>query len=445
MTDVTHIKAGSDATARADSETDPVAVKDRIESLDVIRGFAVLGILVMNMVIFHQPYFSLMIPTLVGPLPETDITVWFWTILVFDGAMRALFCMLFGAGIYLFFDRLEARSGPDTARRLHIRRTGWLIGFGLLDAYLFLWIGDVLFVYGLMGLLLWTIRGASVRTLLGLAALFALISFGIKYSDKQATDQLIRDQARIEASRSEDDTLSATDQNRAEEILAELQFSRPPMQQLRQEAETIASGYVGAASIYWPINMLLQTIFFIAFTLWDTGLCMLIGMALMKSGGLSGAWSLRTYAGLSAAGFAIALPIRAWALTSLEASGFDLGVQMLVQLPFDQHRTALAVGYLGLIICLVKLGWMPLQTSLRAVGQMALTNYLMQSLIGLTVFVLAGHYGSWSRLDLLLFTFAVWAAQLLLSPLWLRYFRYGPAEWLWRSLTYRASQPLWRS
>ena len=146
----------------------PVEASERIASLDVLRGLAVLGIMIMNIQAFAMPMAAYSNPTAYGDLSGINFFIWLVSYLFVDQKFLSMFSLLFGAGICLFADRVEARSGRSAG--LHYRRMFWLLLFGLVHAY-FLWSGDVLVTYALCGLVIFFLRNRSPRTLviIGLA------------------------------------------------------------------------------------------------------------------------------------------------------------------------------------------------------------------------------------------------------------------------------------
>ena len=112
---------------------------------------------------------------------------------------------------------------------------------------------------------------------------------------------------------------------------------------------------------------------------------------------------------------------------------------------YDISRLAMTTGHLGLLMLFLKSGILPwLRRSMAAVGRMALTNYLTHSLVALIIFVFLGYWGALERHQLYYVVFAIWAAQIVISPIWLKHFHFGPVEWLWRYLTYGKAPPFRR-
>ena len=156
------------------SEASPVAGKSRIQSLDVLRGFALLGILLMNILVFAFPFAAYTDPTIDGATEGLNLAIFASMDVLVEGSMRAIFSMLFGAGMLIFLAKRD--TDVDTLRALFYRRTGLLIVFGLVNAYIFIWPGDILYTYGMAGLLLYFFRdfSAAVLTKYSLAIFFFL-------------------------------------------------------------------------------------------------------------------------------------------------------------------------------------------------------------------------------------------------------------------------------
>ncbi|MFW6027820.1 MAG: DUF418 domain-containing protein, partial [bacterium] len=175
---------------------------------------------------------------------------------------------------------------------------------------------------------------------------------------------------------------------------------------------------------------------------------MALGMALMRTGFLAGQASTATYAAVSVTGFTLGLPLVLAGIVSGETRGWDIGALYGMAHQYNYWGSLLvAAGWMGLVLMICRAGWLrAAQRRLGAVGRMALTNYLMQSVIATLIFY--GHglglFAQLGRAELLLVVFGIWAAQLLWSEPWQRVFRFGPVEWLWRSLTYERRQPFRR-
>ena len=239
-----------------------------------------------------------------------------------------------------------------------------------------------------------------------------------------------------------DEVLSDKDQALWREIEETLAFSAPSPDQIAQETKTIASGLAGAASIYWPVALILQTIYALFLGIWDSAVAMLLGMALFKSGFFEGRWRPGAYLALIIVGYLLILPLRATHLLAFVNSGYDLVIMSWNTLWYDVERVGVALAHVSLVMLAIRADFMPLAHRLAAVGRMALTNYLMHSVFALLFFIGLGTYGAFTRIESLGLMLIIWTVQLWYSPLWLKNYRFGPAEWLWRTLTYGKKQPL---
>ena len=172
---------------------------------------------------------------------------------------------------------------------------------------------------------------------------------------------------------------------------------------------------------------------------------MLLGMAFMKWKILDASRSMSFYLKMTAIGFGVGLTINTWEVVTYVSSGFEPFWAATARPSYDVGRMAMALGYIGLVMIICKLGilvW--LRYALARVGQMALTNYLSQSLICNIIFMGFGFglFAQLERVEIYYVVFGVWVFQILFSIYWLKHYRFGPAEWLWRSLTYKKKQPL---
>jgi uncharacterized protein len=182
--------------------------------------------------------------------------------------------------------------------------------------------------------------------------------------------------------------------------------------------------------------------------LWRCTGLMLIGMGLMKAGVLSGMKSRGFYGVLALAGYGFGLPIVVLGAVHSVRGDFDIVGQFLVGMNANYIGSVpVALGHIGVVMLACRSRWgAVLAGTIGAAGRTALTNYLAQTFIGCGLFCGwgMGLFGSLSRADLWLIIVPVWVAQVALSMVWLKRFRFGPAEWVWRSLTYAKAQPLLR-
>lgn len=402
--------------------TAPTTQAERINSLDVLRGFALLGILVMNIMSFSMIFSAYINPTVYGNLTGLDYWVWFFSHVLFDQKFMTLFSMMFGAGVVLFTERVAAQGRRPA--RLHYRRMAWLILFGLLHAYL-LWYGDILFTYGVCGLLVYLFRKRQPRTLLILGIISLAIGSAISFLFGLSIPYWP-----------------------AEEVRNIQQMWQPDAARVASELNAYRGGWLAQMQHRVPTSFEFQFIFFFFF-FWKPAGVMLLGMALYKWGALSAQRSARFYWNLVIAAVLVGLPMIVFGAHLNQASGWNLAWAFFHGQQINYWSSVLvSLGYMGMVMLVCKSGALRWLTArLAAVGQMAFTNYLLHTIICTTIFYGHGfgYFGSVERTGQILIVFGVWVFQLIASPIWLRHFRFGPFEWLWRSLTYRSLQPFRRT
>lgn len=400
----------------------PTVEGERIESLDVVRGFALGGVLLMNMQAFAGVFAVYMNPTAAGGLSGIDRWLWNVNHVLADQRFITIFSMLFGAGVLLFTRRLEERTGRSAG--VHYRRMLWLAVFGAAHAYL-LWFGDILLPYALAGLLLWPCRRLrpGLQALLGATLVVATLTLHLgmeSYLEGAPPDEV-----------------------------AELAESWSPSPARVAEIETAYRG----GFLEQQVERVREARSFHAllpFFLWRLLGFMLIGMALLKSGFLLARRPYGTYLALGVVGVLGGAALSAAGIARREAHDWELGDSMGIGgLYHDVGAAFGAFGWLSLVLAACAAGALPAaRRRLAAVGRMAFTNYLMQTAICTSIFY--GHglglYGSVGRVGQLALTIGIFALQLVWSPLWLERFSMGPLEWLWRTLTYgrapKARRPL---
>jgi len=380
---------------------------ERHLSIDAVRGFAVLGILLMNIVGMGLPSFAYIDPTYAGGSTGADFWTWAVNNVFTDGKMRALFTMLFGASTVLIAERAEAGGGLGPAAT-HYRRMLWLLLFGLAHGAFF-WFGDILVPYAIAGLVVFPFRKLSPRAqiAIGVAILLLLLT-------KNAMSS---------------------------EVLA-----APPG---AKEAELAGfrGGFLEATEA--RLNML--ALFYIVIHPFDTlpeaiGQ-MFLGMALFRLGFFTLGWSTRAYAATTALGYLVAAPFTAWLTWRIAASGFEPHTLHGLEVWQQITRPFIALAHASALLLVIRAGWMTgLVNRLAAAGRMAFSNYLMTSIITSLVFCGYGFglYGELSRFEQLWVVLGVWAFILVWSQPWLARFHYGPFEWAWRSLVQWKRQPFAR-
>lgn len=473
-------------------EIAPVRAASRIDSLDVLRGFAVLGILVMNIQSFGLPMMAYMNPAIYGDF--TGVEYWIWVVghLLADLKFMSIFSMLFGAGIILFTSRIEAKG--RSAAGIHYRRMAWLLLIGMIHAYM-LWYGDILVMYSICGMVLYLVRRLSPKILIPLSLISLLVTVavmglsGFYFANLQrALDDYDAQQAALvevpdgsapsEAVVAEHETQdgegeAAPDEQSegeveadpekttpllwgatvadAREVLGEMRGEwSPPQEKIDAEIKAYKGSYLDELKFRAPVVAWFQ-VFMLLFFGWRALSMMLLGMALFKWGVLAASRSSKTYVLMAVLGFGIGLPLIWTGLQRNLAADYDFIAAQFNNSHFNYFGSVfVALGWIGIIMLLCRSGVLEwLKTSLGAVGRMAFTNYLMHTIVCTTIFNQRGGLGfgkfaELDRVELLTVVVVIFALQMIISPLWLKHFRFGPFEWLWRSLTYWQLQAMRR-
>ena len=405
------------ARASVNTPDQPAPTKLRYSSIDTLRGFALLGILVPNIWFFAWPMQSYKDSTILSDTAMNKLAhsiMW----IGFDSKFRFLFAMLFGAGVVIYsqkFDNSAKRNSIATGASLWYIRCSILLVFGLMHAYLF-WYGDILTMYAVAGLtLLWWIRRIPIpiQLPLGIVLYFTgiLIMIGLSYL-----------------------------QVRSEENGGQTEFQ---FMSAAAQIEAYTGSWSDAFKSRFFTTLIIQLLFMPLYmpTLWGI---MTLGIVLVRTKVLTGDKSLRWYIIAASIGFAVGIPLT-WAWFN-----WQQGAQSQAQVAFrhvfvEPAGVALAFGYAMTIIALSKINLFKLITiPLAAVGRMALTNYFAHTLLCTTFFYGygLGYFAQIEYPQLWLVVLSVWAFNIIFSLLWLRVFKMGPFEWLWRCLTYRQLVPI---
>lgn len=375
---------------------------ERNVTLDFVRGVAILGILLLNISAFGLPKAAYLNPAWYGDITLSD--AWTWAALDLTGQVKflTLFALLFGAGLQMLLPR---------GRRWIQSRLTLLVLLGFIHG-LFFWDGDILLAYGLVGLICWRlIRDApSVKSLFNTGVLLYLVGIGVllllgAISDSKTSNAWTPDASAI--------------------LYEKFWKLRGGVEGISNRADGVGNSLLALGAQYG----------------WQLAGMMLTGAALMRSGWLKGQYSLRhyRYTGLVLIlmGVLINLPgvILQWRLDwAYRWCAFFL------QIPRELSAPLQAIGYAALLFGFwPQLSRFKLVLAIACVGRMALSNYLLQTLLCTTLFYHLGLFMQFDRLQLLLFVAPVWLANILFSVIWLRFFRQGPVEWIWRQLTLRAA------
>jgi uncharacterized protein len=352
--------------------------------------------------------------------------------------------MIFGAGIILLTSRAESRGDSSPSADIYYRRNLWLGAFGILHAFL-LWQGEVLYPYALCALALYPFRRLAPKGLIAIGAAMMVIIAGFTLYNAIDTKKTIAEgKAAMEIKKS--GRVLTEDQEGAVKKWEELRKHAKPTPEetekvnkkwrgsvldvLKVRAESVWRWHSLAYYHYWNLDVFSM---------------MLLGMAFFKLGIFSGARSVRFYVVMAAVGYAVGLSINSYTAYTRVTNNFDLVVNIYTGISYDIGRLSIALAHVGVLMLLVKGGIMTwLTRSLGAIGQMALSSYLTHSIVCSTIFCGYGFamYGRLERYQLYYIVGSLWIFQMIVSPIWLRHFHFGPAEWAWRSLTYWQKQPM---
>jgi len=389
----------------------PIDLKNRIHSLDLLRGFAVLGILIMNITSFSQISMAYMNPKIGAGLEGYNQYFHGFNFIFADTRFMSIFSMLFGAGVVLFTQRIEAKGKRVAA--LHYKRMFWLLLFGLIHAY-FIWVGDILVAYAICGSLVFFFRKKSIRTLFIMAIILFLIPIIFNCMTYYGMP--------------------------ADELESTFAFFHPTTKEIASQTQAMRGSYLEQMPLRMKEALGLQTVVFMLEMFWRASAMMLLGMILYRKGVLSAEKSTTYYKKMMWVGFVPGLILSGISLSQAYASEWNAAYVMNIGANYKfVSGIFMALGYIGLVIWCHKKGvFIKFQNRLRATGRMAFTNYIGMSVICTLIF--NGHglglFGTLDRLEQFLIVISIWILILIISPLVLKNYRFGPLEWLWRKLTY---------
>ena len=422
---------------------------NRLQTLDLLRGVAVLGILLVNIigmgrVLEAADYYGHDGGPAAGWGPW-DQAAWWVSQLLVEGSMRGLFTLLFGAGFMLMLSRPAA--GASRARE-HLRRCFFLVVFGALHTLVLLWPGDILLIYGLAGVLLLPLGRLGNRTLVALAAVILLGLSAWSWSQARG-DMALRQaaetaQARLEAGAAPDGATEAVladwDERLSwagldEETWAEERAARDGglLDNLRFARHLFVEWLAPGPTAWWVLDALAL---------------MLLGVVLLRTGVLTGALAARSYGIMALLGYGLGLATNFAETSTVLATGFEPGRVAWPLATYQLGRLAITFGHVGLLLWLWRRGIAARALRvLGSVGRMALTHYLGQSAIAALLFSGFGFglYAELTRAPLWGVAAAIWAFQAAVSVAWLRRYTMGPAEWLLRGLVRGQWPPLRRA
>ncbi|HEX6661831.1 MAG TPA: DUF418 domain-containing protein [Sphingomicrobium sp.] len=415
----------------------------RLDVLDAIRGFALCGILLINL-----PHMGWLMnsdePVRAVRDGGFSTTLWWVQMLLVNGNMRGLFSLLFGASMLLFLAKAERGSATRAeANRLMLRRLFWLFMFGVLDMTLLLWPGDILNIYAIAGLIVLPFATARPRMLV-IGALIAIAGVSTYMAAHQLPKRdIIAQGPALEAQAAAGQALSSDDKKKVESWreMRSGQLAKP--EEIASERSIRLSGYpdnlryLSKLSWEWLMDWKddLRWVF-------DAVAFMLVGMLLYRLGWIQGQASSRTYLVAALVGYGLGVPLktfealRDWHLMMGVASP-EFSMFWVPAITLQTARLLVTIGHAGLFLWCWKtfnLRLVPLQ----ALGRMAFTGYLGQSILAAVIFSGFG-LALWGRLslaELWLTAAIIWAIEIAFAMAWLSRFSMGPFEWVWRTLTY---------
>ena len=426
----------------------PISQQERIIFLDSLRGIAILGILLMNI-----PGFGVA-PSAISDFsvqPQGTLNYYFWYVFgpgVFEGSMRGLFSMLFGAGMFIFVTRLEQRTTGLMPAELFMRRQLWLLVFGIFHAYVLCWFWDILYHYAICGIVLFAFRRLQPKKLFIAAGVCLLLMTVVENKDLYQRKSVIKKGELVAAIDTTKTKLTDKQKEQLEAMNGMKERSSPEAKKKRIEKQVAAmrGGYVEIYKERSKMAEESETSFMYYWAIWDVSLFMLLGLAFFKLKILQGEAKTKVYAWMTIIGLGLGLPLSYLFVINdvnhnfnwyeiTKTKGFDF---------YEIQRFVHSIGIFGLIMLLYKAGWFKwLFALMRPVGQMAFTNYLTQSILcGFFFYGIGlGYFGKLEYHQLFYVVATVWIIQITWSHIWLRYFRFGPLEWCWRTLTYWKKQP----
>jgi uncharacterized protein len=429
-------------------QIDRIRGAERIASLDVLRGIAILFILIMNLP-WMGGYGFILFDFRYPTWTAADYWATLFAQTFLEGTQRGLLELLFGAGIMIMARRAMSPDGPVEVADLHFRRNLWLCLFGLANAFVLMWYGDILLVYGLAAVFLFPFRKLSPRAQCGAAALFLAVLVLLSAQDYRERTSKLEQVERIQAAQaagqgiSEEDKAKLKERQEQIERRTQLPADNAKAKEKIAEADKAHHSSFGA---YWGAQFegwkFLMTEFFWVIEA-EIVATMLIGMALFQWGIIQGKARRRTYWAMLLLGYGIGIALRGsfW----LERLEFQPGGPAWQMIVLDIARLAVTLGHLALIqLILGSLTGRRLLRPFEAAGRIPLTIYLFTSLLMMWVVFAPWAFdlfGAWGQAQMLGFSLLVIAAELVAANLWLRHYDNGPMEWLWKSLAYQRREP----
>lgn len=396
--------------------------ESRIHAIDLLRGIAVLGILIMNIQSFSMPSAAYTNPLAYGDMSGINKYIWIFSHLFADQKFMAIFSMLFGASMLLILEKASQKN--QNAKNIHFRRNFILLIIGLVHAHLF-WYGDILFSYALSAFLLYFFRDLSPKNLMLCGFSFLMIPLLLNL------------------------WLAYTLPTWPKEIMMEMKADwLPSDSSLNDEIKAMKGNLSEQITFNSAIASVMETLVFLIYFFWRSIGMMLLGMALYKWGILTAKRSIKYYLMSGVATLLLGCSLVIVGIQYNFSNDWALETSMF-QGSLYNYIGSILISYS--YVCFVMIfslsnSFKAIKQNLIAVGRTAFTNYIAQTIICVFIFhgIGLGWFGALERVHQFLIVLMIWFLQILISRLWLSYFYQGPMEWLWRSLTYGKIQLFFR-
>lgn len=422
----------------------PKTARERIAVLDIMRGIAILLIVLINFLdMGNTVYEHLGYARLLGWRPIDQVCWWFLRLFI-EGTQRGLLELLFGAGALILLDATMLPDGPVGIADLYFRRNFWLVIFGLFDVFGLFWIGDILFPYGIAALFLFPLRRLSSKALLAIALVYVsviTIQATVPYRQEAASYAAAQEASEKLASHK---ALSPIEEQAIAARKKQITDAQaPPLAAAAQEHAARVGPFTRYAHWLWQLWIGLVYGKMMPGRITEIFFSAVFGMALYKLGISQGNRTTRFYVCLAVFCYA---PGFAFRISDALVFTKFLALPDRAAIFSELSRLLVSLGHVALINLLMRsaLGRRSL-APFQAVGRTAFSGYLLQNLLGMWILFPAfgfGLYGRFGWFGLTVLAFTVIAVQIVMANLWLRWFAMGPFEWIWRSLTYRRVMPL---
>ncbi len=421
-----------------------IRYNDRIKTLDILRGIAVLGILAMNIFEMAYPKSQALDYKTYSSDMEVDYVLMFLNALLVSGKMRGMFSALFGITSLIIINRLQQKKAGLYAADIYFKRLIWLLLFGLFHAFILLWSCDILYIYAICGLFLFPLRKLSPVKLIAISMAFiGLLTFQVYH--KYHKTKILYNGYEMVLEKEKNHIRTTTDEIRVKIKWDKLQESwKYDQEEINKTIETRRGNYISNFKLSARRTQFIESKGLYRNLFFDAMALMLLGMALYKWGFFSSRVKPATYIFVLIPALLAGLLLHFYVYYHYYHYFHEPLLFRKGMIFYPLGRIFMTLGYISLITLLCRLKFLQFIGNLFAhTGKMALTNYLMQTIIAIWLFYGfgAGLFAALYRQQVFILLLLIWVFQITFSVLWMKYFIYGPFEWAWRSLTYWKIQP----